>query len=157
MTMTQPFFERLEHIRSAISAGPTVCDFTRDVKPFLKEDASAAYFYEALQDTGWLDVLSRAGQFSEIPPSEMDPETGTVRFRAWPASQYLARMASTAPDRVLEIILRIPDTDNPRIAVDIMAAAKEMPTDLAVKLAPRLKYWIETTVRAFRNREHGVG
>ena len=80
--------------------------------------ASAAnldYFFSHL-DASWLPFLLDEGFFQNPTP----PETGTtkegqtwIRFPNWPESQYLARIAAEAPERVVEAIELIPETANP--------------------------------------------
>ena len=71
--------------------------------------ANLEYFFSHLQDASWLTFLLEEGFFSNPTP----PETGTtddgqswIRFPNWPESQYLARIASDAPERVVEAIER---------------------------------------------------
>ena len=60
---------------------------------------------------------------------------GRVSFPSWPPSQYLARMAATAPSEVAEILSGI-QTDNSTIIGDIVTAANQMPMTVAKSLVP---------------------
>lgn len=143
--MQKPFFGRLDQIDRIIEGGPENCDFSRDVEPLLVEFASTKYLYDHLEDPKWFDVLVRAGKFREVPEPLEDPEKGTLTYLLWPESRYLARMAEFVPDRVLELILQMPDTKNIRVHEDLADAALKMPPDLAAKLIPKAKTWLESS------------
>ncbi|MBS1882237.1 MAG: hypothetical protein JSS97_04695 [Actinobacteria bacterium] len=110
--------------------------------------ASAAnldYFFSNQKDASWLPFLMKEGFFSEPTP----PETGTTeegqtwfRFPNWPESQYLARIATEAPQQVVEAIERIPETPNPRVHEDIIVAATALPGELAARVAKREQRWL---------------
>ncbi len=101
------------------------------------------YFFDRA-GPAWLDPLKAKGFFRHSPEAERDEEEGTVGFRSWPESRYLARMASVAPQTVLDIILQIPDTENVRVHEDLTDAALAMPTKLAAELVPKAKIWVES-------------
>ena len=107
--------------------------------------ANLEYFFSHLQDASWLTFLLEEGFFSNPTP----PETGTtddgqswIRFPNWPESQYLARIASDAPERVVEAIERIPETSNPRVHQDLVTAAAALPGELAARVARREQRWL---------------
>lgn len=110
--------------------------------------ASAAnldYFFSRLQDASWLPFLLEEGFFQNPTP----PETGTtddgqgwIRYPNWPESQYLARIASDAPELVVEAIERIPESPNPRVHQDIITAATALPGALAARVALREQRWL---------------
>src|SRR4029077_18223345 len=62
------------------------------------------YFFDRLTSISWLDLLQANGLFSHPPALEVDNETGTIVYSPWPQSRYLARMASQAPEKVLDIM-----------------------------------------------------
>jgi hypothetical protein len=95
------------------------------------------YFFDQLTSPGWLDLLQVNGLFGHPPASEMDNEKGTIGYAAWPQSRYLARMAPQAPEKVLNIMLAVPPTDNFRIYGDFASAAAAMPAELAAKWSER--------------------
>jgi len=110
--------------------------------------ASAAnldYFFSSLKDASWLPFLLEEGFFQNPTP----PETGITdegqtwfRYPNWPESQYLARIAAQAPERVVEAIERIPNTANPRVHEDVIIAAAALPGELAARVAQREQRWL---------------
>lgn len=108
-----------------------------------------AYFFERLSSPSWLDPLQTNGLFSRPPAPEVDSEKGTIGYSAWPQSRYLARMAPQAPEKVLEIMLAVPQTDNFRIYDDFAVAAVAMPAELAAK-------WSEREAARINNKQDGL-
>lgn len=95
------------------------------------------YFFDRLTSPSWLDLLQTNGLFSYPPAPEVDNEKGTIGYSAWPQSRYLARMAPQAPEKVLDIMLAVPPTDNIRVYEDFASAAAAMPAELAAKWSER--------------------
>jgi len=101
------------------------------------------HFFNPLSNPAWLEPLAREGFFDHPPEPQYDEEKGTIGFIGWPQSRYLARMASTSPSEVLQIILAMPDTKNIRIHSDLADAALAMPTQMALQLVPKMRSWVE--------------
>lgn len=95
------------------------------------------YFFERLASPSWLDLLQTNGLFNHPPAPDVDNVKGTIGYSAWPQSRYLARMTPLAPEKVLAIMLTIPETDNFRIYDDLAVAAASMPAELAAKWSER--------------------
>jgi hypothetical protein len=100
-------------------------------------------FFSRLTTPAWLIPLSEEGFFDNPPEPEQDKEKGGTRIWTWPQSDYLARMARSAPDDVLKIILAIPETRNTFVHRDFADAALSMPADLAAELVPKMKGWVD--------------
>ncbi|MEQ9373515.1 MAG: hypothetical protein RIG63_31500 [Coleofasciculus chthonoplastes F3-SA18-01] len=86
------------------------------------------YFFNRLENPNWIEPLQKKGFFKNLLASE---------------SRYLARMAKYEPDAVLNIGLNI-EADNFRICEDFVEAALQMPPEIAVKLVPKVKEWLES-------------
>ena len=102
------------------------------------------YFFGRLQNPEWVNPLLEKGFFSNPPAPERDEQKGAIGFPIWPESQYLARMASQNPELVLDVILKIPETDNIRVYEDLADAALAMPPDISVKLIEKAKIWAQS-------------
>lgn len=94
----------------------------------------AAYFLARLQNPLWLAALRQAEVFASPPPA-IPLEDNGVSCPHWPASDYLARMASQAPSEVATIFAGI-ETDNVSIIGDLVKAALAMPANTASRLVP---------------------
>jgi len=102
------------------------------------------HFFERLGNPQWIDPLRERGFFKTPPAAVRDDAEGTVSFPPWPQSRFLARIAKEAPDKVLNVILQLPDTENIRVREDLIDAALVMPPEFAVRLVPSTKRWIRT-------------
>src|SRR5262249_2599643 len=69
-----------------------------------------SYFFEKLDNPAWLDPLFKESHFKYPPRAVVGGG-----YPQWPASRYLARMAAKPEchNKVLDIALAIPATDNP--------------------------------------------
>lgn len=92
-------------------------------------------FFGKLENPEWVDPLRDKGCFRH-PPEPVESEGG-VSHPAWPASHYLARMASKAPQAVFAALEGL-DTANARVVSDICDAALAMPAELAEALSSRI-------------------
>jgi hypothetical protein len=89
----------------------------------------------------WLTPLSKR-DFFKNPPPRIQTENG-FQYPLWSESFYLSRIAADSPEEVCNIILNIPETDNPRIHFNYFQAAEKMPTKLMVKLLEYEKKWLK--------------
>ncbi len=97
------------------------------------------YFFSKLT-VEWLKPLSDEGLFRWPVPLE-EKYDGTISFVRWPQSRYLARVASDAPQLVVDTIIEIPPTENISILMDFADAACAIPSDQAVRLIAHAKTW----------------
>lgn len=104
---------------------------------------SLSYFFGKLTSADWIDPLTKAGCL-RTPPLPQETENG-IMLPSWPVSQYLARVASQAPDEVLKIILTMEETSNSRVHSDLIDALCAMPRATAAKAKDRVVQWIEST------------
>ncbi|MBK9307419.1 MAG: hypothetical protein IPM58_10115 [Nitrospira sp.] len=100
------------------------------------------FFFSELKSPEWLEPLAEERVFDKpYPPVE---EQDLISFPIWPPSRYLARMAGQAPDKVVELALRIPETENVRIHEDLSDAALAMPADIAQRIIPKAIGWAKS-------------
>lgn len=112
----------------------------RRVAASIRRGGDVGYFFDHLTSPNWIEVLDEEGFFRDPPKAEREGDL--ISFPFWPQSQYLRRMAEQAPEEVLRIIERIPETDNIRIHEDLVAAAGALPVPLAARLTARVVNWI---------------
>lgn len=112
-----------------------------------KSGANREYFFGKLNSPEWIDPLEEQGLFLH-PPQAVRSED-SISFSFWPESRYLARVAGTAPERVVAAIKKIPATDNVRVHEDFIDAALAMPPDLAAEIAKRETLWIAAQDRLY--------
>jgi hypothetical protein len=107
-----------------------------------KRYSNYEYFFDKLDSAAWIQPLQEHGLFQHPPPPKRDGEF--INFPFWPESRYLSRMASLSPKQVLDIVLKMPQTDNVRVHVDFIDAACNMPPELAAQWALKEAKWIES-------------
>lgn len=116
------------------------------VLQFIKRRADYEYFFSQLSSPDWIMPLKEAGLFSS--PPEPVQEGQYITFSNWPESEYLARMAESAPELVAEVALQIPGTENTRVNDDLIKIALTLPAHLAVKFTPKAKKLVASAYTA---------
>lgn len=140
--MTTPFFSTLDRIDDLLKRDPATISVTGEVEPLVTEEAARKYFYEHVNDGAWLDLLHQAGVF-DFPPPAAD---GAYRTR-WYPSEMLARLAQQEPARVLQIILEMPQADNPSIHNDLLAACLNLPPQESRRFLQAIVLWYRQASR----------
>ena len=113
----------------------------RDVERLLslieRRGANFAFFFERVDDASWLPILHAKGYFAH--PLKAEPVgDGRVIFPLWWPIRYLAKVSEAAPDEVIEIVLQIPEVDNPRAYEDILDIALRLPGEQSAQLKPKI-------------------
>jgi hypothetical protein len=98
------------------------------------------HVFGELRSAAWIPALIEAGTFDSPEPPVR--QGAYILFPVWGPSRYLARVADQDPDGVLEVLLRLPETENWRIQVDVIDAGMALPARLAVRLVPRVLTWL---------------
>ncbi len=136
MMADTPFFKQLQVLRDTIARDVDRTQALLDLGVILQDSSVRREFFRALDTPSWIQPLRESGFFDNPPPSEPVEGGGTRHPPSpWPASEYLARMASKAPQEVTDILEQI-KTDNWTVARDILKAAKAMPAVQAKRLVP---------------------
>ena len=106
-----------------------------------KSRSNYEYFFSRLTSPDWLEPLLER-RFFRNPPEPIR-EGNTVRYPLWPESRYLARVADKAPEKVLQIALQVPETDNIRVHEDLAQAAVNMPPSMGATWARKEIEWLK--------------
>lgn len=112
----------------------------RALREATKRAENLEYFFDRLGTPEWIDPLREQGYFFEAPEQYVDDQ-GLVMAPGWCESRYLARMAVSAPDIVLQVIESI-ETNNDRVLMDFVDAALAMPVEQASRVARIVAAWI---------------
>ena len=107
-----------------------------------KRSVNYEYFFDQLKSPEWIEPLNSEGMFQHPPSPEQKEDY--ISFPFWPESRYLVRMASKSPEHVLEVILKIPETQNVRVHEDLAEAACAMPPKLAARFIKKEINWIRS-------------
>jgi len=103
-----------------------------------------SYFFDHLENPGWLEPLWNKGFFMKPPSAERNEEAGRIRFPPWPESRYLARIAKHRPEIVADIIRKMQDTDNAAVHSDLIDALLAMPPEVSATLTEKVKEWVKS-------------
>lgn len=107
----------------------------------LTTPAAHNHFFMKINDPSWIKPLSEKGYFKHPTPAIR--EGSYISFPAWAEGEYLVRVADKAQDEVLEIIKALPDTDNERVATNVVDALLKIDTAKAVEMTAKVKSYIE--------------
>ena len=75
------------------------------------------FFFQHVNDAAWIPILNKKGYFAH-PPGVEPIGDGNLPF--WLPLSYLVQVFDSEPEKVLGILERLPDTDNPRILKGII-------------------------------------
>ena len=134
MSAEEKFFDRvdkLNKLRSQHDGSPSV---PSEIRALLEDPDVRREFFKTLESPDWISALHEAGYFDH-PPTVRQVEGAGIRYTGWPASNYLARMATKAPAKVAPILAKV-ETDNPFVVGDVLAAALAMPANVSASLVP---------------------
>lgn len=119
----------------------------RAVALIKKGAANADYFFDKLESPDWIEPLAAKGLFSE--PYAAVRQGEMISFPFWVPGQYLARMAALpmAQEQVLQVLKRLPQSDNPRVYEVVADAAAALPPAMAKQLIPQLQQGLELSIQ----------
>lgn len=103
--------------------------------------AARDHFFKSINNPAWLEPLAKEKVFDNaIKEVRKD---GYIWFPVWEEGEYLVRIADKAQDKVLEIIKKLPDTDNERVMTNVVEALLKMDTVKAVSAANKVKEYVK--------------
>jgi hypothetical protein len=149
------FFDVIARVDSIVNRG-NVKDAFSELQDLLSDSSVRKYFFENLHSADWLLPLAEGGFFDSPPRVKRDPGSNTVEFPVWTESGYLSRMASLAPEQVLEVILRIPDTDNAKVNEDLADAALKIPAEFSACLSEKATTWARSRYQFLMPKKLGA-
>lgn len=103
----------------------------------VKTDADRRYFFPRLKNPHWIKLLQEHDIFKH-PPSIKHLPDGYVQYPSWIELQYLKNVASEVPEEVIEILLNVSETDNPRFYEDVIDIALQIDASLSAKLKRKI-------------------
>src|SRR3569833_2529139 len=97
---------------------PSEAQVKRALEQLGKSGANRKYFFEKVSSPTWIEPLQKAGLFRHPPPAVRMGDS--ISFSFWPESRFLVRMAGMASQQVLDVIEKVPATDNVRVHEDFI-------------------------------------
>ena len=101
------------------------------------------YFFNKLDKVSAFDELAEKGFFKEA--SEARREGGYISFPEWAPANYFIRVAKKIPEKVMDTILSVSETDNQTVHAQFVKAASEMPGEQSVRIVPSLIKWLKNS------------
>ena len=124
---------------------PTKVEMNHALNLVRRSGANYTFFFKNAQQPIWISVLKERGFFDRPPAGEADSD-GQMWYRLWQPLLFLQRVANSASDQVVEILVDLPEADNPRTSHRICVIASEI-EDIQSSL--RLRPWVNRYVRSF--------
>lgn len=123
---------------------PSEDQMARMLELINRRGSNFVYFFKTAETPVWLSILSEKGYFRS-PPSVKISQSGQIIVPYWWPIFYLHRMSSKEPDQVVDILLAMGRTKNPRILLEITSMAAEMEDlRLSLRLKPLVKEFLKT-------------
>jgi len=128
LTLVEPVVtEDQAEIAKLLKEGPTPANAERMLKLIGRRGANYLLFFQKVNDAAWLDSLVAAGQYAQ-PPKAVPSANGGVTYEYWWPMAPLQRMVGQAEEKVVSLVEKLPETDNPRVLQEILAVAVAAPT-----------------------------
>jgi hypothetical protein len=121
---------------------PPTNDMVEKVLSSVKKETDRKYFFSRLTNPLWIEPLRERGYFSNPPGVKQLPD-GYVQYPHWPELDYLVTITGEAADQVIDIVLDLPKTDNPRVYDDILVIALKLDGQESARLLPKLVEYTE--------------
>lgn len=121
---------------------PPTNEMIEKVLASVKKETDRQYFFSRLNNPLWVEPLRERGYFKSPPGLKHLPD-GYVQYPHWPELSYLVAITEAASDKVVEIILSLPKTDNPRVYDDVLEIALKLEGQKSAGLLPKLIEYIE--------------
>lgn len=102
-----------------------------------KKEHHRKYFFSRLENPLWLKPLAERGCFKH-PPRSLRFDDGTIQFPYWPEIQYLKNVCREVPDEVINLVMDLPEIDNPVVYDGILDIALQLPGKQSVKLKDKM-------------------
>ena len=117
-------------------------DLVQKALDSVKTDVDRRYFFSNLKNPHWIMPLKKKG-FFENPPSVEHLPDGYIQFPFWPEMEFLKNVANEASEDVIEIVSKIPKTNNSRFYEDLIDIALQVEGSISTKLKPRILEYIQ--------------
>lgn len=116
---------------------PPTNEMIEKVLASVKKETDRQYFFSRLKNPLWVGPLRERGYFNNPPGMKKLPD-GYVQYPHWPELIYLVGVAEEAEGQVVETVLSLPKTDNPRVYDGILEIALNLKGGRSAELLPKL-------------------
>ena len=137
--LTKPIVtEDLSALKEILDRGSSVTSVEIDrVMMLLRtHGTNYTYFFSNCSDPFWLDRLKN--DYFHNPPNKIVLPDDTIQYPSWPELFYLKKICQYVPNDVIEIVLQLPEVDNPRIYDYILEIALSLDGGQSIRLMPMI-------------------
>ncbi len=127
-----------EEIQSILDrTEPSTDDAESLYKLITKKGANYVFFFSNSTDSWWIPFLEEKGFFRR-PPNTKSLSEGRIQYPFWPELQYLKNVCKDDPEEVIQLVLQLPEVDNPRVYDSILEIALELAGEQSARLKPKM-------------------
>lgn len=137
--------EDLTEIKSILGRGAhvTYVEIERVMNLIQSRGRNYEYFFRNAKDAMWIEHLEKHGILKRLPASTPASD-GTMQFFYWFPIDYLVRTFNLAPVAVLDVLEKLPDTDNPSVLEGIFdVVLKSGSVDVFYRFASQLLAFVK--------------
>lgn len=126
---------------------PDQSDIETLLELITRRGANYVYFFKTANSPIWLDLLLANHFFEDLPGIESAPNESVAIPLWWPIF-YLQKVANSKPETVVDILLKLEKTNNPRILQEIFSIACDLKdTALSLRLKPLIQQFLKSPYR----------
>lgn len=138
--MSDLFYERVAPLDELKEVGEPSVEQAEEVKRLIDSDVLERYFFDDLENPGWIPPFHQLGLFLEAPQRrEVSP--GQFQLPVWPAGRYLSRHGQHYPDIVLTVAGSL-ETDNPQAYAELLKALVKLDPAVSRAATPAILRWL---------------
>ena len=103
----------------------------------VRKQTDRRYFFSRLKNPMWIQPLAKRGYF-QSPPKVKHLPSGSIQMPIWPELQYLKNVSRDRSDEVINLVLQLPEVDNPSVYNEILEIALQLNGGQSAKLQPKI-------------------
>ncbi len=115
-------------------------EMVKEALDSIKQVTTRKYFFSRLENPKWLKPLAERNCFVS-PPKTQRFDDGNIIYPYWHELTYLKNVCNEKPNEVINVVLDLPDTDNPAIYDGILDIALELPVEYSIKLKDKILHY----------------
>ncbi|HEY3489470.1 MAG TPA: hypothetical protein VGK27_05025 [Candidatus Deferrimicrobiaceae bacterium] len=130
-----------------LKPNPDQDDFDKLFELIKRRGANYAFFFKNVDNPAWIAPLAQNGFFN-LPPNVEATGDGQILAPIWWPIFYLQKVSVRSAEQVVDIILGLKPTDNPRILHEIFSIGCDLPDlGLSLRLKPLIKKFLQSPYR----------
>ena len=103
----------------------------------VRKETDRWFFFSRLKNPLWIQSLAERGCF-QSPPKAIHLPDNSFLFPFWPEFQYLKNVCVDAPEKVIELVLKLPKMENPTVCDDILDIALQLSGEQSARLKSKI-------------------